>query len=374
MSSIKKTEYGTYRLRWRNPQGQDRSLTFKTRKDADGYNRALQSDLHTGKYVDPQGGKTRLDDWLNEWHQGRLNLRPTTQSRDTNIIDNLITPHLGDRQLRRLTPSVIRGWVATVNQQYAAATTIKAHQLLRAALTAAVGDRLIPANPAAGTPLPRVEKSEPRYLSIDEIHQLADAIDPRYKAVVYVGALAGLRPGEIAGLHKDDLDLLRKTLRVERTSSEISGRIVVGPPKTESSRRTITIPNVLVDILAEHLATYPTDSPHVFTNTADGPLRWTNLRRRAWKRAVLESVGEPCTPHCLRHSHAALCIQEGMHPRMLMERLGHRDIRTTLGTYGHVYSGYDEQVVNALDEAFSTPRVSDSRQKRSGDVIQLPNQ
>ena len=63
-----------------------------------------------------------------------------------------------------------------------------------------------------------------------------------------------------------------------------------------------------------------------------------------------------------------------MHPRMLMERLGHRDIRTTLGTYGHVYAGYDEQVVNALDDAFSTPRVSDLRQKRSGVVIQLPGQ
>ena len=88
--------------------------------------------------------------------------------------------------------------------------------------------------------------------------------------------------------------------------------------------------------------------------------------------SVLASVGQPCTPHVLRHSHAALCIQEGMHPRMLMERMGHRDIRTTLGTYGHVYSGYDEQIVDALDEAFSTQSVSDLRQKRSGDVIQLP--
>ena len=374
MATIERTPHGTYRARWRNPQGQTRSRSLKTRKDATNYLRAIQSDLHTGHYTDPQAGKARLTDWINEWHTGRIGLRPTTTARDATIINNLINPHLGDTQLRRLAPATIRTWVRAITETHAPATVAKAHQILKAALQAAVTDRLIPTNPATGTPLPRLDKPEPRYLAIDEIHRLAAAIDPRYKAVIYVGALAGLRPGEIAGLHIDDLDLLRKTLRVERTSSEISGRIVVGPPKTESSRRTISIPNVLVDILAEHLAAHPTDSPHVFTNTAEKPIRWTNLRRRAWRQAVLASVGQPCTPHVLRHSHAALCIQEGMHPRMLMERMGHRDIRTTLGTYGHVYSGYDEQVVNALDEAFSTQPVSDLRQKRSGDVIQLPAQ
>ena len=88
----------------------------------------------------------------------------------------------------------------------------------------------------------------------------------------------------------------------------------------------------------------------------------------------MASVGEPCKPHDLRHSHAAISIAQGVHPKVLSARMGHSKIAITMDTYGGLFSGYDQDAATALDEAFSTPRVSDSRQKRSGDVIQLPNQ
>ena len=59
MATIERTEHGTYRVRWRNPQGRTRSRTFKTRKDANSHLRTIQSDLHTGHYTDPQAGKSR---------------------------------------------------------------------------------------------------------------------------------------------------------------------------------------------------------------------------------------------------------------------------------------------------------------------------
>jgi integrase len=90
----------------------------------------------------------------------------------------------------------------------------------------------------------------------------------------------------------------------------------------------------------------------VFTAPDGGALRLTNLRRRHWKQAVTATVGEPMRIHDLRHSHAALAIAAGVHPRVLMERLGHRDIRTTLNIYGGLFHGYDEGVANALDEVF----------------------
>ena len=102
MSSITKTEYGTYRFRYRDPQGRDRSQTYKTLAEAQGHKKQVVSDLYRGTYVDPRGGKVRLSDWVDEWHTARLNLRPATQARDTNIINTLITPHLPDRHPARL--------------------------------------------------------------------------------------------------------------------------------------------------------------------------------------------------------------------------------------------------------------------------------
>jgi len=57
--------------------------------------------------------------------------------------------------------------------------------------------------------------------------------------------------------------------------------------------------------------------------------------------------------HDLRHTHAALSIAQGVHPRVLQERLGHRDITTTLGVYGGLFPGYDEDIAQALDDVFT---------------------
>ena len=57
--------------------------------------------------------------------------------------------------------------------------------------------------------------------------------------------------------------------------------------------------------------------------------------------------------HDLRHTHAALLISQGAHPKVIQSRLGHRDISTTMDTYGGLFHGYDEGVAEALDGAFT---------------------
>jgi integrase len=73
--------------------------------------------------------------------------------------------------------------------------------------------------------------------------------------------------------------------------------------------------------------------------------------RRVWQPAVAASVGEPCRFHDLRHSHAALLIAQGEHPKVIQGRLGHASIRTTLDVYGHLLEGLDEAAADRLEEA-----------------------
>ncbi len=368
-SSITRTEHGTYRLRWRNAQNQSRSRNYPTLKVATAAQKQLEAELHIGTYIDPQRGHTLLGQWIADWHNSRVNLRPSTYARDDSYIRNLIIPHLGGMQLRHIEPAHIRQWVAGLTATHQPRTIHKAHQLAKAALQAAVEDRYIASNPAMGTKLPRVTDPERRFLTMVEVHLLADAIDPRYRALVYTGALAGLRPGELAGLHISDVDFLRHTITVRRTASETAGRLTYDEPKTPAARRTITISKTLTSILSEHIATYGTADPFLFSTAGGHPIRWTNLRRRQWQAAVNASIGQPCTPHDLRRSHGALCIAEGIHPKMLQARLGHASISTTMNIYGGLFAGYDEAVADALDTTFESARVSVSRQVSDPDAI-----
>ena len=143
--------------------------------------------------------------------------------------------------------------------------------------------------------------------------------------------------------------------------SEVAGQLSIGPPKSKAARRTVTLPKTLTGEIARHLTTSPTGPEgFVFSNTEGGPLRNSNFRHRVWTPAVRASVGKPCRFHDLRHTHAALLIAAGQHPKIIQERLGHASIRTTLDIYGHLIEGLDEAAADALDEAIRTGRVGDS--------------
>jgi integrase len=98
----------------------------------------------------------------------------------------------------------------------------------------------------------------------------------------------------------------------------------------------------------------------------EGPDKTTvTLRRRVWAPAV-KAAGIPwCTPHALRHIQAALLIQAGEHPLVVVRRLGHTSVKTVLDLYGHLFEGMDEAAAARLDEKSRTRRAP-------SEVVQLP--
>lgn len=147
-----------------------------------------------------------------------------------------------------------------------------------------------------------LEKPEMRILEPEEIKLLAETIDERYRAMVLTAAYSGLRFGELGALRFDRFDALRRSIRVEENLSEVKSEFIFKAPKSDASRRTVSVPGFLVDRLAQHLAAFPDGSGLFFTAQGGGPIRRTNFRRRIWKPAVEASVGEPCTFHDLRHT------------------------------------------------------------------------
>ena len=123
----------------------------------------------------------------------------------------------------------------------------------------------------------------------------------------------------------------------------------MGEPKTSAAKRTISLPDFLIDELAAHLHRSGNDSEFVFTSPNGGCLRRSNFRRRYWLPAVRASVGEPLRYHDLRHSHVAILISMGEHPRLIANRLGHTSVRTVLDVYGHAYDDIDIAAAERLE-------------------------
>ncbi len=362
-----------WQARWRDPAGVERAKNFPRKVDAERYLISLESDKLRGRYADPRLGKTRLVAWLTEWQSTRMNLSPATRLRDEASIRNHVVPELGDVPIGQIQPVHVAQWVLALNAKgLAPATTRKAYQLLSAALVAAVDNGLIPLSPCRNVKLPRLEKPEMRILESAEIKLLADVIDRRYRAMVLTAAYSGLRFGELCALRTERFDALRKTVRVEKNLSEVGGDFIFKSPKSEASRRTVSAPEFLVEEIAQHLATHPDESGLIFTAPGGGPIRRANFRRRIWKPAVETSVGEPCTFHDLRHTHAALLIAHGEHPKVIQERLGHASIKTTLDTYGHLFDGLDEAAADRLDASWHDSDADSMRTRTEAEVIQLP--
>ncbi len=187
------------------------------------------------------------------------------------------------------------------------------------------------------------------------------------EAALYIVALAcGLRLGEITGLAWQDVDLAAGTLRVRRTLGRRSGEFVIGEPKSRSSRRTLALPAFAIDAMKFHKkrqvavrlkagGLWQDRLDLVFTTELGAPLNPSSLTRRF--RLTLASLGLPQMRfHDLRHSCASLLIAEGVHPRLIMETLGHSQISLTMNRYAHIAPVVQREVASRMDSLVSGGR------------------
>ena len=232
-----------------------------------------------------------------------------------------------------------------------AATTRKTVFALRQALESAIADQRLVHNAAAAVPLPSERSKPARYLSQGEVERLVTEVPPRDRALVLVGAYAGLRWGEAAGLRRQDVDALRSRIRVTGTAVELRGRVTLdNEPKTTRSKRSIPVARAVMRRIEQHLDEHvdaPSDSL-VFTAPAGGPLY------RAWGQNVLQPAvhraGLPgITFHGLRHSFVAIMVAAGCNVREVSEWAGHNSVAFTLTRYGGLFEDGTDAAIDRLD-------------------------
>ena len=157
----------------------------------------------------------------------------------------------------------------------------------------------------------------------------------------------GLRIGELRGLRVEDVDFLRRTVRVERQRRQDGS---IGPVKGRQAR-TVPLGQAVLDVLAAHLAAYPASDEALFVDEFGRPLGYTQ-----WKRllaAAGKSAKVDLTSHSFRHFAASALISGGASVKQVQAFLGHASAVITLRTYAHLFPGDEDRTRNVLDAALS---------------------
>jgi integrase len=200
---------------------------------------------------------------------------------------------------------------------------------------------------------PRAPRPEIRPFTSDQVRKLLEtAGGDRFHALYVLAVTTRMRQGELLGLQWEDVDLQRSALQVRHQLHELDGRLWLGEPKTAKARRSIDLPAIAVDALRTHRERMLAEGyPHgwVFCDTAGGPIRKSNLIRRSFHPLLRRAGLSPTRFHDLRHTHATMLLGQGVHPKIVQERLGHAQIGLTLDTYSHVLPGMGREAAMKID-------------------------
>jgi integrase len=359
------------RFQTRLPDGVAAPETFATKSEASRWLSLAEADFVRGTFVHPSlAAGVTVAEWLDEWITSHsVHKRATTMVRDQSAIRRHLIPALGHVQLTKLRQTDVQAFVANLAREVGPGTTRSVYGVLRAALNAAVNAEVLARSPARGIKLPQVPKTDVVTLRPADLHRLAAQLPERWRPMVYVAGACGLRFSEVAGLRVGRVDTPGHRLRVLETAPQVGGDRA--EPKTDAGRRTVPLPGLVAELLAQHLERYELrgDSDAlVFTAERGGRLHAANWHKRAWVTARANAGFPSLRFHDLRHSAVPLWVAMGANLLQVSRWLGHSTVQITADVYGHLFPETNDLVIGRLDRALRDALPRSDEQLTTGNA------
>ena len=351
---------GKYKSQWFTVKG--------SKRDAEKRLSELLHQRDNGIYVKPE--KQTLGEYLGQWLKDcHANLAPHTAQSYQFFVERHIKPALGQIPITQLKPDHLqrlytdklttgrrdgKGGLGNRSVRYI-------HTTLHKALRSAVKLGIIVRNPADSVEVPKVKRHEMKVLSESDIHIFLEyARSTPYYALFYTTLFTGMRRSELLALRWCDVELLLCQISVSRTLHQLHNRdIIIRQPKTAKGRRLIALSPSTAIVLREHwleqenirqsIGVALTDDDLVFSQYDGKPLLPDSITK-AWHNIAKHCGLNGIRLHDARHTHASLMLKQGVHPKIVQERLGHASIQITLDTYSHVAPGLQEAAANCFDD------------------------
>ena len=372
--SITQRSKGSWQIRYYGPpdaNGKQKRFTETVRGNKSAAEKLLRerlSAIENGGYV--AKNKETVGQFMARWLEAyaATNVTLRTLQGDRAYVERYLYPTIGVVPLQSLTARHIQGVYSDMLARGLSNTTVvQLHRILKEALSLGVKWGILTRNVADATSPPRIQHKQMEMWDVDTVCRFLDGVQgSRFGDFYYLAVLTGLRRSELCGLQWDNVDLVRARLSVVKTLQRIKGHgLVEGQPKTERSRRSIALDPEAVDLLqairnqqmTQQLAAGPMwqNTGYVFTELDGRPVIPDQVTQDFAR--VIRRLGLPhLTLHGLRHAHATLMLTEGVHLKVVSERLGHSNIAITADTYSHVLPGLQEQAALALGQRLKNGR------------------
>ncbi len=337
---------------------------FATKKECTAAMNKLLVAVESHNYTAPT--KASVRDYLKkEWLPAvKATIRPSTYNSYVQHVECHIVPHIGSVKLAKLSGSQVNALYGKLAQSgtkdgkkgLSPMTIHHVHTCLHKACKDAVRWGRLSRNPLDAADPPRKKgdgTKEMKTWSAEQLRAFLGAVaDDRLAALWHTIAFTGMRRGEAIGVRWSDVDLQNGRLSVRRALIPTNREVVVSEPKTVKGRRVVALDAATVEVLKVQAARQLDEQKEwddawietglVFT-AENGEALDPESVSRWWRQAVKKTMLPKIRLHDLRHTHATLALQAGIHPKVVSERLGHATVSITLDTYSHAIPAMQEE-------------------------------
>ena len=285
-----------------------------------------------------------------------------------------IYPQIGHIKLRELRADHLNDLYTLLGQEglnkrtggkLSAKTILEHHRLISTVLEQAVKEGLVPFNVASRATLPKAEHKEVNYFQPEQVAAIRDALELepiKWKTLVHLLLITGARRGEILGLKWDKVDFAGNRIYICNSvlySADVG--IYETTPKTERSKRYITLPVESMQLLREYrvwqierrlqLGGYYQDRGFLFTQEDGGPMHPDSVTDWLNKFSIRHGLPH-INAHAFRHTMASMLYFNGVDSVSISKRLGHAQVSTTANIYAHVMEQADQRNADILSDIF----------------------
>ena len=285
-----------------------------------------------------------------------------------------IYPQIGHIKLRELRADHLNDLYTLLGQEglnkrtggkLSAKTILEHHRLISTVLEQAVKEGLVPFNVASRATLPKAEHKEVNYFQPEQGAAIRDALELepiKWKTLVHLLLITGARRGEILGLKWDNVDFAGNRIYICNSvlySADVG--IYETTPKTERSKRYITLPVESMQLLREYrvwqierrlqLGGYYQDRGFLFTQEDGGPMHPDSVTDWLNKFSIRHGLPH-INAHAFRHTMASMLYFNGVDSVSISKRLGHAQVSTTANIYAHVMEQADQRNADILSDIF----------------------
>lgn len=349
MPIYKDNERGTWYAKfnytdWTGSIKQKLKRGFKTQREAKAFEREF---LEKSQASPEMKFGTLVDLYMEDC---KTRLKPTTYENKGFVINTKVLPFFKDMQLNTIEPATIRRWqneLLSDKKGYSQTYLKTVNNQVSAIFNYAMKYYKLPSNPAriAGS-MGKKNADGMKFWTIDEFNQfIAYSDNPTYSVMYELLFWTGIRIGECLALTLNDFNFETKTVSINKNYAKVNKQDLILEPKTPKSKRIITIPYFLGEMVKEY-------SEKLYDYKSENRLFpfYRSTINSHLVRICNKSKVKRIRVHDLRHSHASLLIEMNFSPLLISERLGHENIETTLQTYSHLYPNKHGEVADRLQE------------------------